>query len=36
VYHAVKAYKPKFGGWWLFGMVLGILFFFAVVYGGSF
>jgi hypothetical protein len=29
----VKPYRPKVGLWWLAWMVLGILFFFAVVYG---
>jgi hypothetical protein len=32
----VKPYKPTFGAWWLLWMALGMLFFFAVVYGGSF
>jgi hypothetical protein len=31
----VKPYKPKFGPWWLVGMVLGMLFFFAVAYGNG-
>jgi hypothetical protein len=32
----VKPYKPKFGPWWLLGMVLGVLFFFAAAYVGGF
>jgi hypothetical protein len=32
----VKRYKPTFGLWWLLWMVLGMLFFFAVAYGGGF
>jgi hypothetical protein len=31
----MKPYRPNFGPWWLLGMVLGMLFFFAVAYGSS-
>jgi hypothetical protein len=32
----VKPYKPTFGLWWLLWMGLGMMFFFAVAYGGGF
>ena len=29
----MKRYRPEFGPWWLLWMVLGMLFFFVVMYG---